>query len=86
MRAAERNTGEEGPLFADEPGVVLDIVRVCQDGVEAEKGKAVEMVVPGDANVEAGPLDLLRANSNRSPVHILKLEVTETNATYMTMT
>lgn len=86
MPTPKGNASQESPLFTDEPRIVLDIVRVCQERVERQERKAVKMGVPGDANVEAGPLDLLRANNNRSPVCMLDSSSTEMKETYMTMT
>ena len=52
MAQAEGDAGEEGPLLALEPVVVLDVVRVGEDWIEGEKGDRVEVRVPGQADVQ----------------------------------
>lgn len=41
MGYSDRNAGEEGPLFALEPVIVLDVVGIRQKRVEAEGWNSV---------------------------------------------
>ncbi len=42
----ERHAREEGPLLTLEPVIVLDEIRVGEDGVEGEEGDSVQVGVP----------------------------------------
>ena len=42
----ERHACEEGPLLALKPIIVLDEIRVGEDGVEREEGDSVQVGVP----------------------------------------
>lgn len=63
---AEGYACQERPLFALDPVVVPDVVCIREDGVEAEEGRRVEVVFPGQRYVEGrahyfGRFDLDRA-------------------------
>ena len=68
MAQAEGDAGEEGPLLALEPVVVLDVVRVGEDWIEGEEGDRVEVRVPGQADVQRRARDFGRDDLDRAPV------------------
>lgn len=67
MSSAEQHAGQECPLLADEPFVVPDKVCVGKDGIECKEWEAVEVGVPRNGNVETGPFNFRRVNSDPNP-------------------
>ena len=48
----ERHAREEGPLLALEPVVILDEIRVGENGVEGEEGDSIQVGVPRQSGVQ----------------------------------
>ena len=68
MTQAEGDAGEEGPLLALEPVVVLDVVRVGENGVEGEEWDSIQVGVPWQADMQGRPRNFGGNDLDRAPV------------------
>lgn len=68
MSSPEGDTGKESPLFALKPVIILDVVGVCEQGIQGEEWKGIQMQVPGNCCLESCPGYFWRLNVNANPI------------------
>lgn len=67
MPGTEGNAGKKSPFFALEPIIVLDIVGICEQGVQGEEGEGIQMEVPWNCGLEGCPRNFWRPNVDANP-------------------
>lgn len=60
MTDSQSNASKKSPLFTLQPIVILDIVRVCENGIQREERDGVDMKVPRNRLVQRSPDDFRR--------------------------
>lgn len=68
MPGSEGNASKKSPLFALEPIVILDVVRICKQRVQGEEGEGIQMQVPWDCGLESCPGYFWGPNVDANPV------------------
>ena len=68
MTGTQRNTCKERPFFALQPVVVLDVVRVGENGVEGEEWDSIQVGVPWQADMQGRPRNFGGNDLDRAPV------------------
>lgn len=67
VACAEGHASQEGPLLADEPFIVLDVVCIGQERIERQEGDRVEVPPEGYARMQTGAGNLDGVDRDGSP-------------------